>query len=320
MPQQTLLQIAQANGSDGTVGLVEETIKAHPELQFVPARTIRGTGYKTLVRTGLGRTTGSFRDANAGSDPIRSNYENRQVETFILEARIHCDKAVADRYEDGWQAFLGMEAQGVMQGEMQGLGRQFYYGRGTGNNKGHPGLIDMYDRTTMEVDAGGTTANTGSSAWLVKFGPQAVQWVWGADGTFEVGPNPPRVETLYDASSKPYDGYVQRLLAYPGLQCASIRAAVRIKNLTADSGKGLTDALIAAGMAKFPVGERPDAIFIARRSSLQLQISRTVTINAGPGAANPAGNVGNVAPIPDSAFGVPVYMSDSISTTESLTL
>jgi hypothetical protein len=48
-----------------------------------------------------------------------------------------------------------------------------------------------------------------------------------------------------------------------------------------------------------------------------LQISRTVTINSGPGAAKVAGSVEAMAPLPDSAFGIPIYVTDSILNTDA---
>jgi hypothetical protein len=172
----------------------------------------------------------------------------------------------------------------MVEKSMVDLCAQFYYGTNTtygGNAKGFPGLIDSYDTTNNVVDAGGTTASTGSSVWLVKFGPKAVQWVWGQDGQLLV-PDP-RIETIYDASSNPLTGYVQDLLARPGLQVGSIRSLVRIKKLTADSGKGLTDTLISQALALFEVGVVPDVILMNRRSRQQLQQSRSVTIFSGAG-------------------------------------
>lgn len=313
MPMITLLDIAKANGSDGVAGLIEETTKATPELTAIAARTIAGINYKTLVRTGLGRTTGSFRAANAGTEPIKSTYVNRLVETYILEARIQADKAVADRYEDGAAAFLAMEASGIMQGELQGLASQFYYGAGN-NASGYPGLIQSHDATNMVVDAGGTTASTGSSVWLVRTGVKDVIWVWGNNGQLSM--SPVRVETLTDAAdtAKKFDGYVQVLNGYPGVQVGSTRAVCRIKKLTADTGKGLTDALISQALAKFPAGFGPNECFMTTRSLAQLQASRTAT--------NPTGAP---APFPTSITGIdgqiiPIRVTEAISNTESLTL
>lgn len=318
MGRLTLLDIAKANGSDGVVGLIDETIKAHPELTLGEARTIRGINYKTLVRTGLfdGST---FRSANEGATVGRATYENRLVDTFILNPRWEADKAVADAYEDGPETYIAWEAESIVEKSMVDLCAQFYYGTNAtfGNAKGFPGLIDAYDSTNNVIDAGGTTASTGSSVWLVKFGPKAVQWVWGQGGQLQM--NDTRVETIYDVNSKPLTGYVNDLLARPGLQVGSIRSLVRIKKLTADAGKGLTDNLISQALAKFEVGVVPDVILMDRRSRQQLQSSRSVTIFNGLGAKATA-DMENLAPIPESAFGIPIAVTDAIKDTESLTL
>ena len=302
----TMLDIAKANGSDAAVGIIEEVVTAYPEVKLGAARTIKGLNFKTLVRTAL--PTAGFRNANEGSDSTVSTLENRLVECFILNPRWECDKAVADAYEDGAAAYIAMEADGQMRASMTTLGKQFYYGSGTGGDaKGHPGLIQSYDASNMVVDATGTTANTGSSVWAVKFGPTAVQWVYGNDGELKVADV--TEARVLDASSKPYTAYVQELLARPGLQVGSKYAIGRIKKLTADSGKGLTDALIADLLSKFPVGHIPDYLFMSRRSLKQLQASRTAT-----------NSTGAPAPFPTESFGVPIQVTDSILDTEALTL
>ena len=311
----TLLDIAKANGRDRVVDLIDETAKYHPEITMVAARTIAGLSYKTWVRTSL--PTAAFRNANEGVANTKSTYENRTVDTYILNPRWLADKAVADRNEDGAAAYIANEATGIMEASFQTLAKQFYYGRTNGDAKGHPGLIDAYDSTNMVVDAGGTTASTGGSVWGVKFGPQAVQWVYGSNGLLEVSD----VSTYpaVDANGNEFTAYRQELLAYPGLQVGSLRGVVRIKKLTADSGKGLTDALLSSALAKFQVGWTPDVWLMSRRSRQQLQASRQVTIFSGMGG-KPNGNTELQGPIPESAFGIPIAVTDAISDTESLTL
>lgn len=309
-----LLTIAKLNGSDKVAGLIEESQAAHPEISGIIGgaaipnvgwgRTIRGTQYKTLIRTGL--PTVAFRNVNEGASASGSTFENRLVETFVLNPRFEVDKAVADAYEDGWEAFLALEASGQMEAAMRLLASQFYYGR-AGDAKGHPGLIDSYDATNYVVDAGGTTATTGSSVWLVKFGPQDVAWVFGQDGGLSI--DDVRVESITDGSSNRYTAYVQELLAYVGVQVGSVNSVCRIKKLTADSGKGLTDDLIYDALSKFPAGIVPDAIFMSRRSQKQLRESRTAT-NA----------TGAPAPIPREVEGIPIAVTDAISNTEALSL
>jgi len=307
MAMPTLLDIAKANGSDAVVGLIDEATRAQPELTLGAARTIKGLNYKTLVRTA--NPTVAFRNANEGAAVTKGSYENRLVETFILNPRWECDKAVADRYEDGPEAYIALEAAAMMEAAMQHLAKVFYYGTNAtyGDAKGFPGLLDVYDSTNMVVDAGGTTDNVASSVWAVKFGPKDVTWVWGNEGQLEM--DDPTTARVLDADGNPYTAYVQELLAYPGLQVGSIYSVGRIKKLTTDNGKGLTDDLISQLLSKFPVGRKPDVLFMSRRSLQQLQASRTAT--------NPTGAP---APFPQDAFGIPIAVTDAIVDTEPLTL
>ena len=167
----TLLDIAKINAADGFAELLDEAARPVPEVtgdyigadgqpkkagMTADARTIAGQQYKTLIRTSL--PTAGFRKANAGAASTKSTYENRLVEAFVLNPRWDCDKAIADVCEDGPQAYIAAEAVAVLTAAMMALGKQFYYGTGTGGDSlGHPGLIQSYDSTNMVVDAGGTT-------------------------------------------------------------------------------------------------------------------------------------------------------------------
>jgi hypothetical protein len=226
-----------------------------------------------------------------------------------MNPRWECDKAVADASEDGAQAYIAVEGSGMVEASFQTVARQFYYGASTtvnlGDTLGFPGLIDAYDSTSMVVDAGGTSANTGSSLWAVRWGAKDVQWVYGLNGQLNL--SDVSEQRVTDANSNAFTAYVQELLAYPGVQVGSVRSIGRIKKLTADSGKGLTDALISSLLALFPVGMGPDVLYCTRRSLKQLQQSRTAT-NA----------TGAPAPIPTESFGIPIYPTDALVDTESL--
>lgn len=320
MARPTFLDIAKLNLGDNEVGLIEEAIYNVPEVTGVDretgntipgvgqTKTIGGINYYTKVRTAL--PSAGFRNANEGVTATKSTFENRLVETFILNPRWECDKAVADREEQGAEAYIADEAVAMVEASFLQLARNAFYGTNTtysGDAKGFPGLIDAYDSTNMVVDAGGTTATTGSSVWLVKWGPRDVRWVLGKNGSLDI--SDVRIETIYDASSNPLTGYVQELLAYMGLQVGTTNAVCRIKKLTADSGKGLTDDLIAEALEKFPAGVRPDVAFMTKRSRRQLQNSRTAT-NA----------TGAPAPFPTESHGVPIIVTSALSNVEALTL
>jgi hypothetical protein len=312
---QTLLDIMKFNGADKTVGLVDETVRAHPEIFASAARTIVGTRLKTVVRTGLGNVGGSFRAANQGTSPIVHTLEQRFFETYMLTPRVEADVTVADSYEDGKASYFAMQASGVMEGEWQGMCRQFYYGAlsGFANAAGNPGLIDMYDSANMVVDAGGTTNNVASSVWFVKFGESACEWIWGNNQAgIQMGPI--RIEGRIDPanSSKILDRYVQVGTGYPGLMLTDLRAVGRIKKVTTDVGCGLTDTLLEKMMSQFQVGVRPDVIFLTRRSAQQLQQSRITALVPNPNW--PTGMMWT------DGVTVPFALTDSILNTESLTL
>lgn len=299
----TLLDIAKRNGSDPVVAMVEETTKAHPEIEGF-ARPIKGLNFKTRVRTGL--PTVGFRNAGDGTDSTVGAVENRLVEAFIMNPQWECDKAVADVSEDGPEAFIADEGLAMFEGALQSLATQFYYGLTQDPNCGFPGLLQAVD-STLVVDATGSTASTGSSVWAVCWGRQDVGWIWGGNGQLEL--SPVTEVRILGANSKPLTAYRQEILARPGLQVANKFSVGRIKKLTEDSGKGLTDALIGDLLSRFPVGKVPDALYMNRRSLKQLRASRTAT--------NPTGAP---APFPTEAYGVPIKLTDAILSTEALTL
>lgn len=323
----TLLDLAIANGSDVATGLIDQATRLTPEVRLGSVRTIRGRIYKTWVRTTV--PLANFRLANQGAAVVKSTYQNVDVGCYILNPRWECDKAVADGYEFGAASYISTEAEGIMEASMQGLGRQFFYGRnqytlaapttidtnglrtniaGTltygGDTLGHPGLIDGYN-TAYEYDAAGTTANNGSSVWFVKWGPKFVSWVYGDQGQLMI--SDVQIQRVLDSASNPFTAYCQEVLAYPGLQLGDLRGVVRVKNVTADSGHTLTDAILFNAIALIPGGLMPDMCLMSRRSWNQLRNSRTAT------------NVtGAPAPLPTDVAGIPIFVTDSLANTEPI--
>jgi hypothetical protein len=312
----TLLDIAKANGVEQVIA---EASRAHPELTVIPAFPLRGLTVRSVVYTGASNTTGSFRTANAGTAAITETSEERDFQCFTAEPRIEEDRAVADRYEQGPQRWLEGKAGRILDLEMLAWCRQMYYGAGN-NTVGFPGLINLYDSTNMVIDAGGTTASTGSSVWLVRAAPannltsDGVRWRFGENGKMSFDPVQLLPTVDPNNSALKFWAYHTAFAAYPGFQVQSLFTVVRIKKLTNDAGKGLTDLLINQALEKFLVGKGPNVIFATQRSARQLQASRTAT--------NPTGAP---APWPNSIVGVdgseiPIRVTEALSNTESLTL
>lgn len=318
MASLSLLDIAKLNGNDKVVGLIEENVKFAPEVSLFPMRTIKGTSYRTGVRTGL-PTTG-FRSANDGQAPSKSSFVQRIIECFIFGGNVQVDVAVANAHEDGAAAAQAIEASGVMKSALINLGKQIWYGVSQ-DAKGFPGLKAALPVSTntaagdaLTVNATGTTADTASSVYAVKFGEQDAMLIGGMGTSFELGEFYKQMVAGPTANTS-FEAYVAALTSWIGLQVGNENCARRIYNLTADSGKGLTDLLLADLIATFPVGYVPDAIFMSRRSRTQLQKSRTVVLQ---GSSKSRPDQPALAPVPTEYDGIPIIATDSILNTDAI--
>jgi hypothetical protein len=312
MPQANLLDIAKLNGSDTIVGLIEETLTYAPEVQIMPARTIRGTSYKIASRVtypGVG-----FRAANEGSTPTKSEFESQLIECYILSGAVQADVAVARAYEDGEQAWKDVESVGVMRQAMIELGSQVIYGTSV-DSKGFPGLQAIHTafNAGLVVDAGGTTGGTASSVYGINTDTQGVQLVFGAGTTFELGEW--RIENV--GTSSVYPAHVANLTAWVGMQVGSKYSVGRLKDATADSGAGVTDAKLAELLSKYPVGYRPNYWLMNRRSAFQLQVSRSASTVQNGVKTSSGSEI--FAPLPTESNGIPIVITDSILNDEALT-
>jgi hypothetical protein len=305
MSRLTLLDIAKLNGADKEVGLIEEVLTSAPEAESFPFRTITGTSYPTVTRVSL--PTVGFRLANDGVDATKSQFVRKLVQAFILGGRVEADKAIAMAHEDGMEAYEMIEAAGVFKATLIELGSQIWYG--TANDAdGFPGIKAALPYTAgladgSVINATGSTAGTASSVYAVKFGPQDVTLIGGNGNIPRLGDF--RDETIIGENNKSMPGRVADLIGWIGLQIGNINCVRRIANLTAQDGKGLTTDLLADLMNSFPVGYRPDAIYMSRRS--RLQYAKDLVTPERP----------NVV-LPTEYDGVPIIASDSILNTDAI--
>jgi len=315
MANLNLLDIAKLNGNDRVVGLIEENLQYVPELSVFPVRQIKGLNYYTVKRTA--NPSVAFRTANEGIAASKSTFAKSLVETFILSAAVECDKAVAVAFEEGLAALEMIEAQGVMRQAMVEIASQIWYGI-TADTKGFAGIkasTPFGGATTLASGGSGSLAQ--SSLYAVRFGTQDVTLIAGNGTTFDLSEF--RDQQLTDAVSGKYAGRVADMTAWLGMQIGNANCVGRICNIGAstETGDTLTDAKIALLLEKFPVGYTPSAFFCSRRSLAELQTSRTVVINSGPGAkASPA--IEAVSDLPTSSFGIPIYTSDAILNTDAV--
>ena len=312
----TMLDLAKQKGTDPTVGLIEENLTWAPEFNLLPARAVAGTSFKVPVRTAWPTVT--FRQPNGSSAPVKSTYEQKLINLAYIDAQLQIDKAVALSSDVPPGTLMTREEVGAVKGAMIAFGRQLWYGPSSANAdaNGFVGAMDVYDSTNMELDATGTTANTGSSVWIVAALPAFMEAIAGMSTPLSLGAWREQQVQL-GSSSAVASAFVNSLEAWLGVAWYNKYAVCRIKNLTAETGKGLTDSLLAQAIEKFPVGVNPTHIFMTRRSRGQLQRSRTVTL-FGQANSKPSGALGTVAPVSTDYDGIPIYVTDSLLNTEAI--
>lgn len=306
----TMLDIAKINGSDTIVGLIEENINIAPEAMMFPARTISGIVFKTLHRTSLPVT--QFRYPNEGVEPTKSVYANRNVECFYLDGQMEVDVAVAQADENGEAHALGLEADGHVEAAIQHIGRQVWYGTGTnGDAKGFPGAQAIVP-TANVLDAGGTTATTGSSVYGVRLGVKFATLIFGRNTVLNSGDW--RKQTI-TRSSKELTAWKNSVEGWLGCQWINPHSICRLKDATNDAGMTVTDAKLAELLSQLKWV--PDYWFMSRRSLYQLQSSRAPIMSSG--VPQQVTVVAGFPPIPTESNGIPIVVTDSLTNTETLT-
>lgn len=305
----TLSDLVTINDRRNAERDISDILNKAPVLAKLAADTCpETTHYYTKYTTA---PTVGFRAVSDGRDNSKSVDTQVSVALKILDATFTVDTALADGYKDGVDAYLANEGARHLQQALFIAERQVFYGTVGGDAGGFSGFAneaDLNGKTDANViDAGGTTASTGSSVFLIRstgdFNGSAI--ISGKKGNIDIGDT--SIVRMTGSSTGTYPAYYTPISGWLGLQRGGIYSVVRIANLTADSGKGLTDTLIAAALALFPASEGPTMIAMNRRSLEQLRKSRTAT-NA----------TGAPAPVPTDSFNVPIIATDSIISTEAL--
>ena len=301
----TTTDVAHFNKTDMDI-LVSDVLDDAPFLSVLAARTVLGNTFKYTKITG--NAAAGFRDVNDGVENTKSTYTSITLDLKVLDASFGVDVAAAQSDERGLEHLMAIEGLAHLRQAMAEVEQQIFYG--TGNDaKGFVGFAGQSNLNNIAdaqvVNATGTTASTGSSVYLVRTGDADCQVLWGQQGVISIGERQ-IVERAGSVTGR-FGAYYHPIVGWCGLKIGSVHSVVRIANLTEDSGKGLTDALLSRAMQIFPASRGPNYVVMNRRSLGQLQRSRTAT--------NPTGAP---APFPQEAFGVPIVVTDQINSTETL--
>lgn len=306
MALMTSTDVLKINNSEELVGLIEDVVKDIPEINFFAASPVQKNSYKTLALTALPstafRATGSYREFQTAT------LTNKTVECKYLDASWILEKAVAQQSDWGEDFAKALTQRAHLKSEFFTLAKQIWQGTDSDANgfTGLDAIIDaVVDGDTKEMVV---TANTGSitdasTVYAVRTGIDSCQLAWGSNGQFNE--SDVREQLLTTKESAKTSGawfYAQDLGGWVGLQVTSKYAAGKITGLSATNTKqGLNDDLLYELIERFPVGMKPDGLFMSRRSFSQLRQSRT--------AYNP---IGAPAPYVQEFEGIPIYVTDAI--------
>lgn len=332
MAQLTLLDIAKRNGSDAEIGLIEDVITFAPEVGVLPVRPISGVSYKATLRTAY--PTSAFRAVGAGVAPGKSGYLQKLSECFFIDGQLQVDEALPDSEDRSVGDVLADEASGQMAGVCVTLGAQFYYGTAADAN-GFVGIRSFVGSSAdLSLSASGTGADT-TTAYLVYIDTQGVHFVAGrtaaprTGSAEEVGDpliiSPPfrlgswaKQQVAVGTAGAVQMAHVNNISGWLGLSYGSRYSAFSVRNIDlGNSTTFLTDTLGNKLLSLVPLRIRNSGRlrwFMNRNAAYSLQASRLPSTIVGMVGA------GGIFPdLPKELGGIPITVTDSITTTETNT-
>lgn len=319
MALMTSSDVLKINNSEELVGLIDDVIVDIPEMQFFAASPVAKNTYKTLTLTALPST--GFRETGTLREFQTATLQNLTVACKYLDASWTLEQAVAQQSDWGEDFAKTLQARAHLKSAFYTLSKQIWHGVSNDAN-GFVGLdafiaavVDDNSNELMTIKANENAQTKNSTVYAVRTGIDSCQLAWGSQGRFDEGDVVEQL--LYErAGTTTGEGasavttyttsgawhYAQKLGGWVGLQTSSKYAAARISNIDlTGANQGLDDDLLYQLIEKFPVGMKPNGIFMSRQAFSQLRQSRTA-YNA----------VGLPAPYPTDFEGIPIYVSDAI--------
>jgi hypothetical protein len=296
----TLLDLRKLEAGIGSE-IIEENIALAPELRILPAATISGSAMSLTVRTDLPSV--AFRHANEGTPRSKGGYTTRTFEAAILDHQVAVDVGLLDGAKpEAKGRLLSSHMSGAMEAAFRKISKQFYYGTGE-DAKGFPGLIAQLGNNNT-IDATGAAAK--SSVWMLSVGSEKLEFLYGNGQTITMDEQW-KIETVYDASNRPFQAWTNWLKGRVGLRLANKLSAVRISNIGTAAGKTLTGDLLTQAYQKMTddFGMAPTHLFMTGRSRSQLRDARKTVENPDP-------------PLPTEWNGIPIVTTHGISNAETV--
>lgn len=298
---QTLSQLVTLNDQNLSDVEANNLFDDAPFLRMLPAVTAsNGTKHSWLQRTTAG--SAGFRAVNAGYAHTAAVWDNEEIELALVDGSYTIDKAQV-LGDSGRESVLAKVLRDKLRTSFYTIEQQLFQGNENGDATGFKGFNDYAKGggTSTIIDASGSAAGATYSAYLVRVSQDDVIAVAGNGGVIEVGSEVE--QRIEDSSGNPFTAIYQSVLGYAGLQIGSdASSVVRIANC--DASNKLTDDLLYQALSEFPAGSAATHIVMPRVGLRHLREGRT--------AHDPTGKP---AAMPSSVEGLPIVVTDGISTT-----
>jgi len=195
------------------------------------------TGNKTTIRSAL--PTPAVRYINQGVTPDKSSTKQIVDTAVVLESRSEVDTELLALAPDK-EAFRRSEDKGFIEAFGQKVAEMVMYGNTNLDPNTFNGLdirhrlmgvntVTAQGYTT--VDAGGTTASSMTSAFLVEWGDRATTGIYPREATAGLVHEDLGQKTVFDSNSKPYEAMVSLFKWKCGLSCRDYRGAGAVRNI-----------------------------------------------------------------------------------------
>lgn len=303
----TLADIAKINDNNLADLDITDLVDDAPFLAALAADfSSNGADHKYVKETGA--PVVGFRAINDGTENSKSEDTVVTISLKILAASFAVDKALAEIYKYGKDAYIAREAMRHLRAAFYMTEKQLI--NGTDNEAdGFTGLRDAGTINAladeMVVNAEGSTADEQTSVYLVRTNSVGndVTLITGNEGNIKID------DTVVVQGTGSATGTLPKLYTpiegWLGLQIGSAKSVGRIVNLSATDDKELNDDLIYEAVSRFPAGRKPNLIVMNAQSREALRKSRTAT--------NPTGHP---APIPETVANMDIVETDVITNTE----
>jgi len=235
----TLNDYRKRMGTDGYIDVIIEALaESNPILQDMT--WMQGnllTGNKTTMRSAL--PTPGIRYINQGITPDKSSTKQIVDTAVILESRSEVDMELLALAPDK-EAFRRSEDLGFVEAFGQKVANMTMYGNTDNDPDTYNGLdirhrIMGVNTVTAQgyttIDAGGTTASSMTSAFLVEWGDRATTGIYPREATAGLVHRDLGEKTVLDSNSKPYEAMVSLFQWKCGLAVRDYRGAGAVRNI-----------------------------------------------------------------------------------------